>query len=136
MKDIRPDDGGIFARDKPKNRNDDKEKGGKPTGGLLSAFMPGDKAALARQLSFGFGGAPKGIKAFLGATYNPLPLPQFRYGGGMGGGKGNNNGGGDPNKPDVPDGYQVIDVGPDTRFPMRNNAAMYRGFGTFPAGMR
>jgi hypothetical protein len=70
-------------------------------GGILSAFLPGQKDALAQQLANGFGGGNKQWKGILGQTYAPITSAvDFEYGGGV---KGKNGGKGDGKKnPDDP----------------------------------
>jgi hypothetical protein len=72
-------------------------------GGILSAFLPGQKDALAQQLANGFGGGNKQWKGILGQTYAPITSAvDFEYGGGV---KGKNGGKGDGKKnPDDPNG--------------------------------
>lgn len=54
--------------------------GGNPTPGLLSAFLPGQKSALASQLSQGFGGPVKQWSGILGQAYSDMQLPTAKYG--------------------------------------------------------
>lgn len=100
-----PDDTDLTWR----RRKNDKDKGGNhggKGGGPLAPFMPGDRMALARQLSFGFGGKPKHNADYLSQTYTRFPQPDLRFG--IGGGRGGNN---RPGGIGLPNGYTVI--GPD-----------------------
>jgi hypothetical protein len=91
--------------------------GGNGGGGILSAFLPGQQAALAQQMNNGFGGGEKQWKGILGQTYSPVTsAANFEYGGGMKdkrGGKGDGK-----NKPNDPtgDGDDMDAYVPDDQF--------------------
>lgn len=128
-----PDDGGLLQRKPKKNHAGDGKGGDGSSRGLLSSFMPGDKMALARQLSFGFGGSPKANVKFLNQTYSGLPTSSFQYGRGGGNGNGNGNGGKNEIPPPVspaPNAVTTLPVG------VNPNIAYHRQFGFLPMGMR
>lgn len=83
-----------------KNRNPGNGQGNGRGNGMLAAFFPGQKAALAEQLNQGFGGGEGQWRGMMNKTYGPIRnAANFRYsGGGMGNG-GNNHGGNPTNHP-------------------------------------
>lgn len=54
--------------------NDGNGNAGGYQHGILSAFLPGQQAALAQQLNQGFGGGLKQWNGILGETYSPQPI--------------------------------------------------------------
>ena len=88
-----------------KSSKNDKKNDKKPNQGMLTAFLPGQKEALAEQLQTGFGGTPEQWNGMLSAAYSrPVNSIGFNYGGNGGGGNGNGgvNPQGAPGTPGTP----------------------------------
>lgn len=84
MRPVAPDDSGMIMRE-PKNDPRQNQGGG----GLLSAFLPGQRGMLAHQLAQGFGGKPGAFAGQLQQMYKPTFTPSAFQN--MGGGFGNMN---------------------------------------------
>ena len=87
MKAFHPDDSGMLPADHRRRRNEEDDKNRNKPRGLLAAFLPGDKRALADQMVFGFGGDPQAYRQQLNRLYSPMPV-NFKYGKGGGFGMG------------------------------------------------
>jgi hypothetical protein len=107
MRPFHPDDSGMIMRD-PKN--DPRQNQGGGGGGLLGAFLPGQRGMLAHQLAQGFGGNPGAFADQLRQMYKPTFTPSAFQN--MGGGFGNMTQGGTVMQPGVkyikrPDGTLI-----------------------------